>query len=132
MISPDVLITGVIGIVSSFTSSWATYFFTRSKYNSEVDNIRIANMQKSLEFYQELSDDNKHRLDDALKRSAYLEEEVKELRRQVTELTMSICLDLTCNERVVNPQLKKFQKSKLNERPLSCSDGKCSKIVKSK
>lgn len=35
-------------------------------------------MKESLEFYKQLSDDNKKRLDEALKRSDYLEEEVKE------------------------------------------------------
>jgi hypothetical protein len=34
-----------------------------------------------LEFYQKLSDDNKQRLEEALKRSENLEDEVKELRQ---------------------------------------------------
>lgn len=95
-----VLITALIGVVTTFSSAWISWFFTRKKYNAEVDNTIIDSMKESLKFYQELSDDNKRRLDDAIKRSIELEEEVKRLREQVDTLTMNICLNLTCKERV--------------------------------
>lgn len=95
-----VLITALIGVVTTFSSAWISWFFTRKKYNAEVDNTIIDSMKESLKFYQELSDDNKRRLDDAIKRSVELEEEVKRLREQVDTLTMNICLNLTCKERV--------------------------------
>lgn len=95
-----VLITALIGVVTTFFSAWISWFFTRKKYNAEVDNTIIDSMKESLKFYQELSDDNKRRLDDAIKRSVELEEEVKRLREQVDTLTMNICLNLTCKERV--------------------------------
>lgn len=99
MVDLGIVITGVIGILTSVISSWTTWFFARKKYNSEVDNNLIENMTKSLSFYQNLSNDNKKRLDDALQRSSRLEEEVNELRRQVFSLTASICTDLTCQLR---------------------------------
>lgn len=95
----DVIITGIVGIITSITSSWITWFVTRKKYNSEVDANLIHNMQASLEFYQKLSDDNKVRLDRALQRSADLEGEVKELRIQVMKLMSMVCTDLTCKLR---------------------------------
>lgn len=95
-----VLITALIGVVTTFSSAWISWFFTRKKYNAEVDNTIIDSMKESLKFYQELSDDNKRRLDGAIKRSIELEEEVKRLREQVDTLTMNICLNLTCKERV--------------------------------
>lgn len=95
-----VLITALIGVVTTFSSAWISWFFTRKKYNAEVDNTIIDSMKESLKFYQELSDDNKRRLDDAIKRSIELEEEVKRLKEQVDTLTMNICLNLTCKERV--------------------------------
>ena len=99
MIELDVLITGAIGIVSSVVSAWTSWFFARKKYNSEVDNNLIENMQKSLNFYKQLSDDNKRRLDDVLNRNENLEKEVKELKKQMFNLMSSICVDLTCQVR---------------------------------
>lgn len=68
----EILITGGVGIVSSIISGWASWIFARKKYNSEVDGNLIENMQKSLEFYENLSDDNKGRLDKALEDNANL------------------------------------------------------------
>lgn len=99
MIELDVLITGAVGIVSSIISAWTSWFFARKKYNSEVDNNLIENMQSSLNFYKQLSDDNRKRLDDVLKRNEDLEKEVKELKKQMFNLMSSICVDLTCQVR---------------------------------
>lgn len=99
MIELDVLITGAVGIVSSIVSAWTSWFFARKKYNSEVDNNLIENMQNSLNFYKQLSDDNKRRLDDVLNRNENLEKEVKELKKQMFNLMSSICVDLTCQVR---------------------------------
>ena len=99
MIELDVLITGAVGVVSSIISAWTSWFFARKKYNSEVDNNLIENMQDSLNFYKQLSDDNKRRLDDVLNRNENLEKEVKELKKQMFNLMSSICVDLTCQVR---------------------------------
>ena len=99
MIEVDVLITGAVGLVTTIVSGWTSWFFARKKYNSEVDNNLIENMQDSLNFYQKLSDDNKRRLDDVLKRNEELEKEVKELKKQMFNLMSSICVDLTCQVR---------------------------------
>lgn len=96
------IIIALIGILSTVISSWVSWFLTRRKYNSEVDNNLIKNMQDSLEFYKKLSDDNKSRLDEVLKRNENLEEEVKELRQQVMGLMTSICTDLSCQIRKGN------------------------------
>lgn len=96
------IIIALIGILSTVISSWVSWFLTRRKYNSEVDNDLIKNMQDSLEFYKKLSDDNKSRLDEVLKRNENLEEEVKELRQQVMGLMTSICTDLSCQIRKGN------------------------------
>lgn len=108
MIDPGILITGGVGIITTVISGWTSWFFARRKYNSEVDNNLIENMQQSLEFYKKLSDDNKDRLDEVLKRNAELEQEIKDLRKQMFSLMNSICTDLTC-------QLRKRNLSLFNE-----------------
>lgn len=100
-----ILITGGVGIITTVISGWTSWFFARRKYNSEVDNNLIENMQQSLEFYKKLSDDNKNRLDEVLKRNAELEQEIKDLRKQMFSLMNSICTDLTCQLRKRNLNL---------------------------
>lgn len=99
MIDSGILITAGVGLLTTIVSGWTSWFFARKKYNSEVDNNLIKNMNESLEFYKQLSDDNRKRLDDALKRSDSLEEEVKELRKQVLNLMTIMCTDLSCQLR---------------------------------
>lgn len=94
-----ILITAGIGLLTTVVSGWTSWFFARKKYNSEVDGNLIANMKESLEFYKHISDDNKKRLDEALNRSNFLEEEVKELRKQVLNLMAAMCTDLSCQLR---------------------------------
>ena len=105
MIDLGILITGGVGIITTAISGWTSWFFARRKYNSEVDNNLIENMQQSLEFYKKLSDDNKNRLDEVLKRNAGLEQEIRDLRKQMFSLMNSICTDLTCQLRKRNLNL---------------------------
>lgn len=106
MIDTGILVTGLIGILTTIVGSWASWFFARKKYNSEVDNNLIENMQESLNFYKQLSDDNRSRLEEVLKRNAELqernkkiEEEINQLRNQMFNMMSQICLDLTCKIR---------------------------------
>lgn len=106
MIDTGILVTGLIGILTTIVGSWASWFFARRKYNSEVDNNLIENMQESLNFYKQLSDDNRSRLEEVLKRNAELqernkkiEEEINQLRNQMFNMMSQICLDLTCKIR---------------------------------
>lgn len=93
------LTTAGITVVTSTISSVVTFLITKRKYNSEVDNNLIKNMQDSLEFYKKLSDDNKERLDEQILRNDTLEKEVRDLRNQVLTLMSSICINLSCEFR---------------------------------
>lgn len=105
MIDLGILITGGVGIITTVISGWTSWFFARRKYNSEVDNNLIKNMQQSLEFYKKLSDDNENRLDEVLKRNAELEQEIRDLKKQMFSLMNFICTDLTCQLRKRNLNL---------------------------
>ena len=100
MIDLGILITGGVGLITSIVSSWTAWFFARKKYNSEVDLNLVEKMEKSLEFYRSLSDDNRARLEEMAERNTALEIEVQELRKQMLNLTLNICMDLTCANRV--------------------------------
>lgn len=75
------------GLIATIVSGFTSWFFTKRKYNAEVDNNLISNMQESLEFYKSLADDNKRRLEDVLQENADLRKEVADLREQVSKLT---------------------------------------------
>lgn len=99
------LIVGGIGLLTTITSGWVSWFFARKKYYSEVDHNLIENMENSLEFYEKLSDDNRVRLEEMTERNKALEMELQELRKQVLNLTMNICMDLTCARRLKEHQI---------------------------
>lgn len=114
----QVIVTGVVGLITTITSGWVSWLFAKKKYNAEVDTNLIENMQKSLDFYMKLSDDNKIRLDEALKRNDALEDEVRELRRQMFELMNNICYDITCELRAKQPK----KTSRPNKSKEECND----------
>ena len=106
MFDNEVLLTAGIGVITTIASGWTSYFFTRKKYNSEVDLNLIEKMQGSLDFYTKLSEDNKRILDETLtkleeseKRNEALENEIRELRNQMFTLMTQICTELSCNAR---------------------------------
>ena len=108
MIDNGILVTGLIGLISTILGSWSSYFFTRKKYNSEVDLNLIDKMQKSLEFYVQLSEDNKHILEETLdkvnkleRRNDILEKENRELRKAVSYIEIQETHDMLCCCRVV-------------------------------
>lgn len=85
----NTLIAIIGGIVTTVASSFVSWFFAKRKYNAEVDNHLIANMQDSLEFYKSLADDNKVRLESVLQENAELRKEIHELRTE-QQMLMSV------------------------------------------
>lgn len=75
------------GVITTVASSFVSWFFAKKKYNAEVDNHLITNMQESLEFYKTLADDNKVRLEAVLQENAALRKEVNEMRDKLVALT---------------------------------------------
>ena len=119
MMNYEVLLTGIVGLITTITSGWVSWFFARKKYNSEVDSQLISNMKESLEFYKSLSDDNKERLSQVLEQNSQLleqnailetqvkalEAQVKSLKEQVDTLTKRMA-DVTITPKVANKTKK--------------------------
>ena len=102
----DILITGAVGLVSTIVSGWVSWIFARKKYNTEVDSNYIENLQKALATYDSIIAHNKTEIEQLMKKNDLLEKEISELRKQMLNLTMNICMDLTCANRV-REQLKR-------------------------
>ena len=112
----ETLITGGIGLLTTVVSAVTSWIFARKKYNSEVDHNLIENMENSLEFYKKLSDDNRTRLEEMAERNKTLEAEIQELKKQMLNLTMNICMDLTCANRVREQVKRKNPNGKNKDR----------------
>lgn len=80
----------IIGSITSIVGPIVTWFLAKRKYYTEIDHNVIQNMEHSLEFYKNLSDDNRSRLEELTERNNTLEAEVQELRKQVFDLTMNM------------------------------------------
>lgn len=106
----EIVILIITNILAPVITGFATWLMAKKKYNSEVDNTIIGNMKESLEFYKQLSDDNKERLSRILEKNEQLEKELSDLRTQVLNLTLNICMDLTCKNRVLSKRLKTDEK----------------------
>ena len=124
MIDLGILITGGIGIITTIVSGWTSWFFARKKYNAEVDQTLVQNMKSSLDFYKQLSDDNRERLQEVLKRNDELEEEIKKLRDQMFSIMSQICLSVQCPARVINRNLNKNSVKSTNESIITNGDYK--------
>lgn len=110
----EMLVTGGIGILTTIVSGFTAWFFARKKYNSEVDNQVITNMKESLEFYKQLSDDNKERLTQVLEQNreilaqnAKLLEQNKQLELEVQTLKSQIKLLTT---KIASVEISKSRK----------------------
>ena len=101
----EVILTSLIGIITTVISSVVTWTLARRKYNSEVDNNNIKNMSDSLEFYKRLSDDNTKRLDSLLEKNKKLGEEINFMKTQMIKLASSICIYLTCKVRQLDSSI---------------------------
>lgn len=101
MVDTGIIITGLIGIVTTVVSSFATWLFSRKKYNAEVSHDEIINMKESLEFYKDLSESNQKTLTEILNKSEELASaniklliEVQNLKVQVSTLLQVINVEL--------------------------------------
>lgn len=100
MIDVGILITGGIGLVSTVVSGWASWFFTRKKYNAEVDSNEIENLKKSLEFYESIVKDNNKKLQFYIDLAENNSIEVYRLKGVIHRLLNNSCLDNGCIKRM--------------------------------
>lgn len=94
-----VIITALIGIVTTFSSSLITWIFSRRKYNAEVDNKTLQNLSGSVEVYNRITQDLEKKIDSYIELSEQNRLEVIRLKGIVYRLINKICTDGTCTNR---------------------------------
>lgn len=112
--------TAIIGGAISIINPIIAWSLAKKKYHTETDRNIIENMENALEFYKKLSDDNKDRLDEMTRRNDTLEQEIRELKNQVLNLSMNICMNLACETRsrkyqIINTRQDGKSKDRLDE-----------------
>lgn len=111
------VIMALVGVLCTAISSGVTFFFTRRKYNTEVDSQQIQNMDASFDVYRKMMEEalssQKKTMENTIeaqdKKIDMLQKENDSLRAQVSQLQMqmlnilgNICLDSTCRLRKMN------------------------------
>jgi hypothetical protein len=121
MVDLGILITGGVGMVTTFMSGWVSWFFARRKYNSEVDSNEIENLKKSLEFYEDIVRDNNKKLQFYIDFTENNRIEVYRLKGVIQRLLNNSCLDNECIKRkfYTEEQIKDILKGAI---PLSKED----------
>lgn len=127
METTNILITTGASLVTSTIASITAWFLARKKYNKEVEAMHIKNKQSDLDFYEDLSDDNKKRLHDLIDENRELREEnirireenaqirvenaairaenaqmlkeITEIKSMVNRMLDSVCINMTCQMR---------------------------------
>lgn len=111
MFDYGIIITGIVGLISTIAGSWSSYVFTKRKYNAEVDGAKIDNLKQIIDIQNEQIKNLSERLDIVLERNKSLEAEIVEVRKQMFNVMSSICLDFTCRHRITE-EAKRQEKSK--------------------
>ena len=113
------VIMGLIGVGSATISSTITWLINRRGENANTDKTVIEGMQKSLEFYEHLSDDTTKRLEEAVKERNEMkvkidkqDDKIEALRQELTSLSVSLCFDMSCELR---KKIKVNNNGKLSE-----------------
>lgn len=95
------IIIALIGILSTTISSVVTYILTKRKYNAEVDSSVIQNLEKSVDLYKKICDDNSRRIDEYQKENQELRNKIIDLEKQVTFLKGKLCFTADCKYRTL-------------------------------
>ena len=94
-----VIITALIGVVSTFCSSLFTWIFTRRKYNAEAEGISIDNIKASLDVYQDMVKDLGRKLDVYGKIIDKTKGNLLKLKNVVIKMMGKICTVESCKNR---------------------------------
>lgn len=86
METANLLITTGVSLASSTIASITAWFLARKKYIKEVEAMHIKNKQSDLDFYEDLSDDNRKRLHDLIDENRELREENLRIREENAQI----------------------------------------------
>lgn len=120
-----IIVTGIVGLLTTAGSSVVTFLLSRKKYNVGVDHDTIENLQNALKFYEEVVESNNKTLTDLLARSEQLSKTNVELLVEVQNLKIQVQLLAS----IINSELKNIDLEKYG---VEIQGGEITKTKKSK
>ena len=112
------LIIAATGLITTITS----WLLAKRKYKADVDHTVIENLQEALKTYDDIIKHNRNELEILMKDNEALREEVNDLRKQVLNLTLNICMDLRCDRRIREHQIVEKDKKGNTKGKLNSTD----------
>lgn len=100
------IILSLIGLGEAVITSLVTFLLTRRKYKTEVkegeihnDGYQIENDEKKFDLYVKMINDNNIRIDELQEENRDLRRQVAEMRSVVFSMLQQICTDMMCQNR---------------------------------
>lgn len=112
------IITALVGLFCTLASSVTTFFLTKRKYNVEVDNQEIDNVNDAFELFKKVTNETiklqNDKIDRLQKENDDLREQVRHLQKQMLQFLDMVCYDTTCKLRRADmpTEIAKYQESK--------------------
>lgn len=102
----NTVLLALIGIAEMVVTSVVTFLLTRRKYKTEVkeceihnDGYKIENDEKKFDLYVKMINDNNIRIDELQEENRDLRRQVAEMRSVVFSMLQQICTDMMCQNR---------------------------------
>lgn len=107
----EAILLSIIGIAEMVITSVVTFLLTRRKYRNEVkegeihnDGYQIENDEKKFDLYVKMINDNNIRIDELQEENRDLRKQVAEMRSIVFNMLQQICTDMMCQSRKFDQQ----------------------------
>lgn len=107
----EAILLAIIGIAEMIITSVVTFLLTRRKYKTEVkeseihnDGYQIENDEKKFDLYVKMINDNNIRIDELQEENRDLRRQVAEMRSVVFSMLQQICTDMMCQNRKFDQQ----------------------------
>lgn len=102
----NTILLSLIGLGEAVITSVVTFLLTRRKYKTEVkegeihnDGYKIENDEKKFDLYVKMINDNNIRIDELQEENRDLRRQVAEMRSVVFSMLQQICTDMMCQNR---------------------------------
>lgn len=112
------VITALIGLFCTVASGYFSFLFTRRKYDTEVNNQEIDNVNDAFELFKKVTNETiklqNDKIDRLQKENDDLREQIRHLQKQMLQFLDIVCYDTTCKLRRANAftEIAKYQESK--------------------
>ena len=115
------ILLALIGLGEAIITSVVTFLLTRRKYKTEVkegeihnDGYKIENDEKKFDLYVKMINDNEMRIDNLQEENRDLRKQVAEMRSVVFGMLQQVCTDMMCQSRKFDQQQCPYYETMFN------------------